>query len=62
MLTQFYQTGHVPKVDFSLLLFVITLNSAKMKIVAFAYHVDPEEMAHYNEPTHLGLHCLSSSL
>ena len=32
-----------------------------MKILEFANSVDPDEVAH-NEPPHLGLHCLPSSL
>ena len=33
----------------------------RMKIVEFANSLDPDEMAH-NEPLHLNLHCLPSSL
>ena len=40
---------------------MITLKPTKMKIVEFAYSVDPDEVAH-NEPPRLDLHCLPSGL
>ena len=39
----------------------LSLLVPEMKIAEFANGVDPGEVAH-NEPPHLDLHCLSSSL
>ena len=39
----------------------LTFNTPRMKIAEFANSVDPDEVAH-NEPPHLDLHCLPSSL
>ena len=40
---------------------VLILKVPRTKIVDFSNNVDPDEVAH-NEPPHLDLHCLSSSL
>ena len=42
--------------------YTLTLKVPKIKIVDFANSVDPDEVARENEPPHLDLHCLSSSL
>ena len=44
-----------------LLMFLLTLNAPKMKIIELARSVGPDEVAHY-EPPHLDQHCLPSSL
>ena len=40
---------------------ILTIKKDEMKIVELANSVDPNEVAH-NEPPHLDLHCLLSSL
>ena len=42
-------------------LFFLSLYVTEMKIAEFANSVDLDEVAH-NEPPHLDLHCLPSSL
>ena len=42
-------------------LFIKTLKAPNTTIAEFANTVDPDEMAH-NEPSHLDLQCLPSSL
>ena len=39
----------------------LTHEVSKMAKLGFAYSIDPDEVA-YNEPPHLNLHCLLSSL
>ena len=43
------------------LVWQLTLQLPEAKIAEFANSVDPDEVAH-NEPPHLDLHCLPSSL
>ena len=40
---------------------ILHQNVPETKIVEFGNSVDPDEVAH-NEPSHLDLHCLPSSL
>ena len=42
--------------------YTLTRKVPKIKIVDFANSVDPDEVVHENEPPHLDLHSLSSSL
>ena len=44
-----------------LICYLLTLLVPELKIAEFANSVDLDEVAH-NEPPHLDLHCLSSSL
>ena len=58
--------SHSPKNSCPISLYIEVLarrNAKKIKtdLVEFANSADPDETAHYNEPSHLDLHCLAPS-